>query len=250
MYSIKKEAVLSSLILGVILTADVAQVKLTNSRRTPVVEQAYNYVSHPFLNLEQQLERDFSIIYEGDQKEEVIKALYQNLSEMKSINPALLKHIKKIKVLTPEESVGLEYIGLAHPKGDPVFDSVILRCDYSLSKLAHELAHIEYNYSLASSDLFFQSFFNPPITKGKGWRTTWEDGTRGPKKGYISPNATRNIDENVAQYVELFYYKDDCEFWKGINKEEFDYETPLRYLWASDLITEKQFKEIIDFVRK
>lgn len=87
------------------------------------------------------------------------------------------------------------------------------------------------------------------IIKGKGWRTTWEDGTRGPKKGFISPNASRSITENVAQYVETFYYGDDCKFWKERNKTEFNYEVVLRHLWVDELITEEQFNEAMNYVR-
>lgn len=242
MFNIKKEVFIGSAILSTFLALDFTFKKISNSSNIPIITQAYNHTTRPFLNLEQKLERDFSMKYDGDKNETVIQNLYNNLTIINKENSALLEHTKEIKILTLKESLDMDSFGVAKD------EKIILRCDYSLSDLAHEISHPKSKHLSENFKLGFLSLFPNVPTKKEGYITRWMDGTRGPKYGYISPYGSTNFFENIATYTATFYEK-DYSFWQQRSKKEFNYELALNCLMNEGFITEAQKNRALQSIK-
>ena len=209
----------------------------------------YYQITDPFTTTatEKRIEERFGIDYEGNSAEEKQKSLEENLQKIYETNPALLSHCKKI-ILHSEGVQNLpfikpfsEYIALALTP----FGTIELNDNTALSTLAHEAAHLvhhdtpkEFNEEL---ERIFGSSYGKGIKKVEN-SYLWEDGSWGPRNGFVDPYGATVARENVATYVAKTY---DHYFWEDEGLQESDkYLQTLALLQKYDFISPKQFEEI------
>lgn len=160
---------------------------------------------------ERDFEKKFGVQYLGNKDPAAIKGLEQELDRIKTDNPTALKHCNFI-VLHKSEDLESWYV-------DPFLDysgkawsaiDLVELCNNSRSLASHELGHIEHFDAPKEMDKELLAIHGDTLgklilTKSNGWKEltpTWLDGTSGPKNGYPSPYASKNIRELVAEYVQ------------------------------------------------
>jgi len=207
----------------------------------------YYTVTDPFITTatEQRIEEQFGIDYEGDSTEEKQKVLEEHLQEIYKTNPALLSHCGKIvlhsETVTNSSFVKpfLSFVGLTRPWGTTEL------IHSGLSIVAHELAHLVHHNAPKKFDdeldLIFGGLYGKGVKKVEN-EYRWEDGSWGPRNGFVEPYGATKASENVATYVAAAY---NPYFWKNERLQQSDkYLKTLSLLEKYGFITLKQFEEI------
>lgn len=225
------------------LAADASYVTIKELKRPSLIMTIYNATITPFLTYKQLIKRDFNIECEGD--EEAIKNLYNNLTIIKEENPDLLVNVKKIIVKEGVLCDDVVVWGLARNDG-----TIILKKDYQLYMLAHELAHVEYFKKPIECTVCFLKLLGEPPLKHSSSKYRWFDGKIEPRKGYLSPLTSKSLSETIAHYTETFYYPEEYDFWKETSFDDYDYVRVLEELERWSFITFEQKEKAINALNK
>ncbi len=214
------------------------------------ISYCYYTLTDPFINTptEKRIEKQFGIDYEGDPNEENQRILEENLQTIYETNPELLAHCEKIVLLS--ETVYLSPLVKPFLRGKVGYAErlgTIKVISNSVGLIAHELAHLKHfnvqnKFNEDLDHIFTDSYEKEPIDFVDG-RDVWkDDGTNGPKNGFVRPYGSINFKENVATYVAKAY---NLPFWRDERLQQSDkYLQTLSLLSEYHFISPRQFEEI------
>lgn len=209
----------------------------------------YYTLTDPFITTatEQRIEERFGIDYEGTSDEKMQKYLEETLQNIYKTNPSLLVHAAKI-ILHSKAVLNSPFVEpfIDNRRGQAVYPEIIeLMDETDLRTVVHELTHIADFHAPKEFDRELNSIFGSSYKGGIFKRvTTWDDGSVGPKDGFIRPYGASNSLENVATYVEKAYTADSF-FWEDQELQQSDkYLQTFSLLAKYGFLTPKQFEEI------
>ncbi|MBI4919311.1 hypothetical protein HY837_05230 [archaeon] len=235
---------------------------LTYANTSTLIPNAYYNLTDKYheSKAEKELEKRFNLEYLGDSNEDNIWKLYYYLQGIQEINPALLEHVKKITLLSEGvcESIFVKPFNKTAGSFNYVFGNLELIHDYDMVEmavLAHELAHVKYYYSPKEFKEKISSLFDWSKKKETGSYVlyklgvmpTWEDGTTGPRYGFMNSIGPLSNDENIADYVETFYFN-SLFLWKDVKSTDKVYQEALKSLLEEKFITQVQYDSVCDYV--
>ena len=214
-----------------------------------ILPRLYYAIEDPLTTttMEQLIEEQFGIDYEGTSREESQKLLEGTLQHIYRENPALLASCNKIVLHygTVENSPFIKPFLNFSGRADPDFRTLELINTPALSYeiVAHELAHLmHYDAPEEFNDELGRIFDD------SDYQAAWSNNRFAPINGFVESYGTTNHMENVATYVAASYYPG---FWENPSLQQSDkYLRTLSLLQRYDFISRKQFEEIEGKLRK
>ncbi|MBI4919310.1 hypothetical protein HY837_05225 [archaeon] len=213
--------------------------------------------------LERKIEEDFKIDIEGDDDITALLYLHSFLREIQNERPELLEHIGKI-IIIPENVSNLFFVEPFKKYGGrafPIFNTIELRKPFNVCILAHEAAHTKYFETSSKDALNFNHLFKNKWYKDLHWyapiqlffsssSVKWRDESCEPRHGFMSPTGALSSHENIAEYVDKFYLKDNYAFWKQFKKQDFSFDQAVNYLLEEKFISQKQHDDVFNILQK
>ncbi len=213
--------------------------------------------------LERKIEDDFKIDVEGDDDTTSLLYLHNFLQEINKERPELLDHIGKI-VIIPESVSDLFFIRPFKRYGGrafPVTNTIELRKPFTLGIVAHEAAHTKYFETSSADASSFNNLFKDNWYKDLHWYAPfqlffsnssikWTDDTCTPKNGFMCPIGALSSHENIAEYVDKFYLKDNYEFFKQLKNQNFPFDQAIKYLLENNFISQKQYDKALSVLKE
>ena len=210
----------------------------------------YYTLTDPFINTptEKRIEEQFGIDYEGDPNEDNQRILEKNLQTINETNPELLTHCEKIVLYSEtvyDSPLVKPFLNNAGYAAGSIGTLEVI--ENSVGLIAHELAHLAHYDAPKEFDdrldkIFADSYQKEPISFVDNIAFWKDDGTYGPRNGFVSPYGTINSHENVATYVARAY---NPSFWQDERLKQLDkYLQTLSLLSEYHFISPKQFEEI------
>ncbi|MBI5066236.1 hypothetical protein HZA97_08430 [Candidatus Woesearchaeota archaeon] len=201
---------------------------------------------------EKDFEKKFKVQYLGNKDSAAMNGLERELDRIKVDNSDALKHCNFIVLHKPKDLMSwyvtpfLDYSG----KAWSVIDLIEL-CDNSRQLASHELGHIEHFNAPKEIDKELLAIHGDTLgklilTKLDGWKElipTWLDGTYGPKNGYTSPYASKNLRELVAEYIQA---ANSFFIWDEPEMQDPRCLQTIEVLAKYNQISQKQLKKIKD----
>lgn len=163
----------------------------------------------------------------------------------------LIEEAVKRKLIDPDSSIGFGY------KEGKIIASMGFSDEPA--QISDELEKLKQKYEdVIVKDNFYYQWYKiqesssylstAQIEKDKKLRNSWEDGSSGPKNGFIRPYGRTNIKEDTATFVEAIYTNPSI-FRDLINptSEKYDkkYRDKLELLYKHGFMTEEKYREVL-----